>query len=86
MDFVNEEDGTVGGLDLGDDRFQPFFEVAPITGTGQQRPQVEGVDDGVIEHFGHVFFDDAPGQPLGDGRLANPGVADEQRVVLVAPT
>ncbi len=34
---------------------------------------------------GHVAFDDAVGQALDDGRLADAGLADEDGVVLGAP-
>ena len=35
--------------------------------------------------LGHVALDDAPGQALDDGGLADAGLADEHRVVLGAP-
>ena len=38
----------------------------------------------LLEHVRHLAMDDAPGQPLGDRGLANAGIADEQRVVLLA--
>ena len=38
-----------------------------------------------FEPLGHVALDDAPGQALDDGGLADAGLADEHRVVLRAP-
>ena len=38
----------------------------------------------VLQPFGHVAADDAAGQPLDDGGLADAGLADEHRVVLRA--
>ena len=35
------------------------------------------------EHLRHVAHDDAARQALGDGRLADAGIADEQRIVLL---
>jgi hypothetical protein len=42
------------------------------------------IDGGVAQHLGHVVLRDAPGQAFGDGRLAHPGFAHQQRVVLAA--
>ena len=36
-----------------------------------------------LQHFGHLAVDDLARQALGDGGLADAGVADQQRVVLV---
>ena len=38
-----------------------------------------------LQHLGHLAADDPPRQALGQRRLADAGIADEQRVVLVAP-
>ena len=35
-----------------------------------------------MQHFGHVALDDLARQPLGDGGLADAGIADIERVVL----
>ena len=40
----------------------------------------------VLEAFGHVALDDALGEALDDRGLADPGLADEDRVVLGAAT
>ena len=39
----------------------------------------------VLEPLGHVALDDAAGQALDDGGLADAGLADQHRVVLGAP-
>ncbi len=36
------------------------------------------------QHLGHVALDDAPRQAFGDGGLAHPGLAHQQRIVLAA--
>ena len=49
---------------------------------GDERAEVERDDALVLEALGHVAADDALGEPLDDGRLADAGLADEDRVVL----
>ena len=84
MDLVDEEDRPRHALELGDHRLEPFLEIAAVAGAGEQRSQVEGVDRALGEHLRHLPHNDAPRQTLGEGGLADTGVADEQRVVLVA--
>ena len=85
MDLVDEHDGAGIGLDLAHHRLEPLLEIAAIAGAGEQRAHVELEDGGVRQHFRHVAHDDAARQALGDCRLAHPGIADEERVVLLAP-
>jgi glutathione S-transferase len=47
-----------------------------------QRTHVEGHYLLVLESVGHITAHDALGQPLDDGRLADAGVADENRIIL----
>ena len=54
----------------------------PPSDAGDQRAHVEGKDRLVLQAFGHVAADDALGQALGDGRLADARLADEHGVVL----
>ena len=84
MDLVDEEDRAGEGLDLLDDLLEPLLEVAAIARAGEQRAHVEGEDGRPAQHAGHVALGDAASEALGDGRLADAGVADEQRVVLLA--
>ena len=58
-------------LQLGHHRLQPLLEVAAIARAGQQRAHVEREDGGLGQHFRHVALDDALGQALGDGGLAD---------------
>ncbi len=67
-----------------DDRFQPLLEIAAIARAGDQRAHVERIDGAVLQHFGHVVLDDLARQALGDGGLADAGIAHEQRIVLLA--
>ena len=73
-----------GLLDLGEDRFQPLLELAPVFGAGQQRADVERDHAPVAQALRHVAVDDPLRQPLDDRRLADAGVADQHRVVLGA--
>ena len=49
---------------------------------GHERPDVERQDPLVQQDVRHVAGDDPMGEALGDGRLADAGLADEGRVVL----
>jgi hypothetical protein len=84
VDLVDEQDGARLLLELLEHALEALFEVAAVLGARQQRAHVQRVDDRVREDFGHVVLRDAPGQALGDGRLAHAGLADQQRVVLAA--
>ncbi len=84
--LVDEEhDPSVGGLDLLQDRLEPVLELAPVLRARDQCPHVERQDRLVLQGLGHVAVGDAPREPLDDRRLADPGLADEDRVVLGAP-
>src|SRR4051794_25516989 len=52
---------------------------------GDQSREVECQDPPARQGLGHLVVDDALGEALDDGRLAHPGVADEDEVVLGAP-
>jgi hypothetical protein len=84
MDLVDEQNGARIVLELLHDLLQPLLEIAAIARAGQQRAHVEREDRGVLKHFRHVAFDDALGEPLGDRRLADAGIAHIERVVLRA--
>ncbi len=85
VQLVDEEDGVVGAAQLLDDLLEPLLELAAVLRAGHERADVEGEDALVGEGLGDVAADDAMGQALRDGRLADAGLADEGRVVLAAP-
>ena len=85
MDLVDEQHRALGRFELRQDGFQTLFEVAAIAGSGEQRAHVECVDGRVLEDVGHFAVDDAPRQPLSDRGLADAGLTDIERVVLLAP-
>ena len=84
VDLVDEHDRARIGLDLLDHLLEALFEVAAVAGAGQQRAHVEREDGRVLQHVRHLAVHDAAGEALGDRGLADPGLAHEQRVVLLA--
>ena len=85
MDFVDEQNGAGIGLELLDDLLQALLEVAAIARAGQERAHVEREHRGVAQNVGHLTVHDAARQTFGNRGLANAGLADEQRVVLLPP-
>ena len=65
-------------------RLQPLLELAAVFGAGQQRAEIERQQFLVLEALRHVAIDDALRQALDDRGLADPGLADQYRVVLGA--
>ena len=85
VQLVNEGDDLALGVgDLLQHRLQALLELAPVLGAGHHGAQVERDHALALEALGHVALNDAVGQPLDDGRLADAGLADEDRVVLRA--
>ena len=84
MDLVDEHDGARIGLDLLDDGLDALLEIAPVAGAGQQHAHVELENGAVGQDLRHLTVDDAFGQSLGDGRLADSRIAHQQRIVLLA--
>src|SRR5699024_6193474 len=85
VDFVDKENGVVFFVEFREHRLEAFFEIAAIFRTGDQRTEIERVDDAVTENFRHITIDDLPGQTFGDGGFANAGFAHQQRVVFAPP-
>jgi hypothetical protein len=86
VDLVNEQDGVALLAQLRQHRLQPLFKIAAILGARHQRTQIQRVNGGVAQHIRHFAIHDHLGQTFGDGGLADPGLADQQRVVLAPPT
>ena len=83
VDLVDEQDRARIVLDLLHHGLQPLLEVAAIARAGEQRAHVEREDGRVLQHLGHLALDDLAGEAFGDRGLADAGIADEQRVVLL---
>ena len=71
-------------LDLLEDGLEPLLELAAVLRAGDHRAEVEAISALVAQALGDVAVDDALGQPLDDGGLADAGLADEDGVVLGA--
>ena len=85
VDLVDEQDVLGLGDDPVDHRLEPLLEVAPVAGSGQKRPHVQGVDRDLGDQLGHVALVNGERKPLDDRRLADARVADQDRVVLAPP-
>jgi len=86
VDLVDEDDDLAALLQLLEQALQPFLELAAVLGAGDQQRQVEREDPPVRQQRRHVALDDAGGEALHDRGLADAGIAQQQRVVLGAPT
>ena len=82
VDLVDEEDRVRLVLEVLEHALQALLEITAVLGAGQQGAHVERVDDRIGQDLGHFVLRDAPGESLGDGGLADAGLADQQRVVL----
>ena len=85
VQLVDEEDDlAVGVFDLLEQGLEAIFELAAILGSGDHAGEVEGDDALVFEDLGDIALDDAAGEALDDGGLADAGFADEDGVVFGA--
>ncbi len=83
VQLVDEQDDlTLGLLDLLQHGLEALLELAPVLGAGDQGADVERDHPAVAQRLGHVAVDDPLGEPLDDRRLAHAGLADQYRVVL----
>ena len=71
--------------DLLEHGLEPLLELAAVLRAGDHRRKVEGDEAAALERVGYVARDDALGQALDDGGLADAGFADQHRVVLGPP-
>ncbi len=83
VDLVDEHDRARIGLELLDHLLEALLEVAAVAGTGEQRAHVEREHGRALEHVRNLAVHDAPRQTFRDRGLADAGVADEQRIVLL---
>ena len=84
VDLVDEQDDVAAGADLLEDLLQALLEVTAVARAGDERAEVERVELLVLEGLGDLAAHDGLRQPLDDGRLADAGLADQDRVVLRA--
>jgi len=84
VNLVDEQDGHLPFRERRDDCLEPLLEIAAEPRSGEQRRRVEREDFGALQHFGDVVLQQPDGEPFGERRLADAGVADEHGVVLAA--
>jgi hypothetical protein len=83
VQLVDEgDDLAVAALDLVEDGLEALLELPPVLRAGDHRPHVERDERLALQGGRHVALDDAPGEALDDGGLADAGLADEHGVVL----
>ncbi len=86
VEFVDEHDDlALGGGDLLEHGLEALLELAPKLGPGDHGAEIERHQAPLLQRLGHVAVDDALGQALDHGGLADPGLADQDRIVLGAP-
>src|ERR671920_874303 len=71
-------------LELLEHLLHPLLEVSPETGPRDESADVEREDALALQGLWYVVGDYALGKPLGHGRLADAGLADQDGVVLGA--
>src|SRR6185436_18866917 len=84
VDLVDEDDELLALLELLQDSLQALLELASVFGAGHDERQVERDDPLVGQEDRHPALDDALGQTLDDGGLADAGLAEQDGVVLAA--
>ena len=85
VELVDEQDDLAAGrLHLVHDGLQALLELAAELGARHERAHVEGQHAAVAEDVRHVLGDEALGEALGDGGLADAGLAEQGGVVLGA--
>ena len=82
MKLVDEKDDVLGAADLVHHRLDALLELAAVLRARDHQRQVESDDLLVAKNLRHLAGDDFLGQALGDGRLADAGLADQNRIVL----
>src|SRR6202035_5553612 len=82
--LVDEEHDLSTGTDLVEDLLQALLYLAAVLGAGDERAHVEREHPLTAQRLGDVAEHDLLGQALGDGGLADAGLADQGGVVLGA--
>ncbi len=84
--LVDEQDDRLRrALHFVDHTLQPAFEFALHTCAGLQQAEVQAEQLDALECRRHFAAGDAQGQAFDDGGLADPGLADHDRIVLSPP-
>ena len=84
VQLVDEDDDVGAFGQLLHDRLEPFLELAPVLGAGDDQRDVERQDALVRQEVRHVAVVDLLRQAFDDGGLADARLADQHGVVLGA--
>ncbi len=86
MRLVDEEQDRHGrALDGFDHLLQALLEFAFHAGAGLQQPEVERQHADVADHRWHVAFGDLQREAFDERRLADAGLAHQDRIILATP-
>ncbi len=85
VDFVDEDDRVLRLAQLVEQLLHPLLEFAAELGARDEGRDIEREERLPGDRVGHLARGDAQGQPLDDGALAHARLADQDRVVLLAP-
>ena len=85
VQLVDEQDDVLVLRDLVHDGLEPLLELAAVLRARDDRRHVERQHPVVAQHVGAERVRDHEGQALHDRRLAHARLADQHRVVLLAP-
>ena len=83
MDLVDEQNRVLVLLDFLHHLLQALFEIAAIARAGEEGAHVEREHRRLGQNFRHVRVDDLSRKALGDRRLADARIANQQGVVLL---
>ena len=84
VQLVDEENDVLVLGDLVHHGLEPLLELAAVLGAGDDRRHVEREHAMVAQHVGAVAARDHDREAFDDGGLAHAGLADQDRVVLLA--
>src|SRR5262249_54830038 len=83
--FVDKQNDRLRrGLDLGDHRLEAVLELPLVASAGLQQAQVKRTEDDRAQGRRHVAGGNAQSEAFDDGRLADAGLAGQDRIVLAA--
>jgi hypothetical protein len=82
---VDEENDILGTADFVHDRLVALFKPGPVLGARDHHRQVESDNSVVTERCGGGAAHNQPGHSFDDGRLADAGRTDEERIVPRSP-
>ena len=84
MQFVNEHDDLPGTVSHSLQHFlQSLFKLAAVFSAGHQGSQIQRIQSFILQAFGYIACHDTTGQSFHNGSLADTGLADEHRIILL---